>query len=316
MNKSQESRIRRISAPAKINLHLEVLGLRTDGFHELAMVMQSIDLVDYISIKTNYDGLITMDCENKDLSLNSDNLVIKAANLLRLTSGNESLGANFYLEKNIPIGAGLAGGSTDGAAVLFGLNDLWGLHYSKNKILELSSRIGSDMPFCCDGGTQICFGKGEILEKVSADFSSLAVLLIKDPNINISTPWAYRLCKQKKGKDYLINENQFEERRNVLRTCKWLQKQEEFGGFPLRNDLQDVVQPTSTSVETALKQLSGLEGSLGIAMSGSGPTCFALFPNFQLAKEALTNNKEKLAKLGFNSWACSFRNRGVAFCDD
>ena len=101
----------RINAPAKINLHLEVLGLRQDGFHELAMVMQSIDLADSLVITSNNDGLIKLKVDDPSLSAGDDNLIMKAARLLRTRSGIASLGANIYLEKNIPIGAGLAGGS-------------------------------------------------------------------------------------------------------------------------------------------------------------------------------------------------------------
>ena len=116
-----------VSAPAKINLHLEVLGLRSDGFHELAMVMQSIDLADELRCENTADGAITLSCDQPGLSCGDDNLIIRAAQLLRARSGFGELGARMHLSKRIPIGAGLAGGSSDGAAALVALNRLWGL---------------------------------------------------------------------------------------------------------------------------------------------------------------------------------------------
>ena len=119
-----------VTAPAKVNLHLEVLGLRADGFHELAMVMQSIDLADRLTFSNTADGRLSLSCDDPALSIGEDNLVLQAARLLRERSGFQELGAAITLEKRIPIGAGLAGGSSDGAATLVGLNALWGLGHS------------------------------------------------------------------------------------------------------------------------------------------------------------------------------------------
>ena len=110
-----------IKSPAKINLHLEVVGKREDGFHELAMIMQNIDLSDYLEFEINNEGLIKLESDCNNLSLSSDNLIVKSANLLKKIS-NIDFGANIFLRKNIPIGAGLAGGSSNAAATLIGLN--------------------------------------------------------------------------------------------------------------------------------------------------------------------------------------------------
>ena len=112
-------------AHAKINLHLEVLGIRSDGFHELAMVMQSINLSDQLKMIKSADNNITLKSNNNEISNGEDNLIIKAAKLLRNKVGNRQLGVDIELKKNIPIGAGLAGGSADAAATLVGLNELW-----------------------------------------------------------------------------------------------------------------------------------------------------------------------------------------------
>ena len=207
-----------VSAPAKINLHLEVLGLRPDGFHELAMLMQTLDLADQLSLRPTADGRISLSCQRSDLPTDGSNLIVKAAELLKARVGLPELGASIELEKRIPIGAGLAGGSSDGAAALVGLNALWGCGFSREQLLEMAAQLGSDMPFCIDGGTQLCFGRGEVLEPVGlAAPPALGVLLIKHPEASVSTPWAYGRCREQRGDFYLSREADFEQRRQALR---------------------------------------------------------------------------------------------------
>ena len=157
-----------IKSPAKVNLHLEVVGKREDDFHELAMIMQNIDLADYLEFERNDEGFIKLESECNDLSLSKDNLIVKAANLLRKKL-NINLGANIFLRKNIPIGAGLAGGSSNAAATLIGLNKLWDLKLDYETIFSLAKKLGSDVPFFINGGCQFCFGRGEILEKYNSN---------------------------------------------------------------------------------------------------------------------------------------------------
>ena len=111
-----------LKSPAKINLHLEIIGKRKDGFHELAMIMQNIDLADYLELENNSNGEINLKSNCDELSIGNDNLIVKAAKLIRKRSNSNDLGANIFLKKNIPIGAGLAGGSSNAAATLIGLN--------------------------------------------------------------------------------------------------------------------------------------------------------------------------------------------------
>ena len=136
-----------VKSPAKINLHLEIIGKRDDGYHELSMIMQNIDLSDYIELENNQEGHIELNSDCQDLSLNNDNLIVKAANKLKEISSNKKLGAKIFLRKNIPIGAGLAGGSSNAAATLVGLNKLWNLKLDYETVLSLSSSLGSDVPF-------------------------------------------------------------------------------------------------------------------------------------------------------------------------
>jgi 4-diphosphocytidyl-2-C-methyl-D-erythritol kinase len=301
----------RVLAPAKINLHLEVLGLRDDGFHELAMVMQSIDLADELTCQNTADGCIHLSCDVDGLSTGGDNLITRAAELLRSRSGFNELGASIHLTKRIPIGAGLAGGSSDGAAALVALNTLWGLGHSQQQLESMAAELGSDMPFCVAGGIQLCFGRGERLEPISAPVASLGVVLVKDPTVSVSTPWAYGECRRVQGNSYLLDEPAFEQRRQALRRADWLMTMQAHGVPPLHNDLQAVVAPQTPSVLTALSLLEKLPGQLRVAMSGSGPSCFALFANRELAEQALVSTREAFNQAGLAAWSCSFQPEGV-----
>jgi 4-diphosphocytidyl-2-C-methyl-D-erythritol kinase len=303
-----------VRAPAKINLHLEVLGLRPDGFHELAMLMQSIDLADSLRMRPTADGQISLQCDRADLPTNSSNLVVKAAEMLRARSGFAELGAQIVLEKRIPIGAGLAGGSSNGAAALLGLNELWGLGFKSHQLHSMAAELGSDMPFCLDGGTQLCFGRGEQLEALPFNSSEPpALLLIKHPEVSVSTPWAYGRCKELRGDFYLEAEADFEQRRQALRQAPLLGAIAGNGSWPpLRNDLQAVVEPEVETVRQGLALLRQSEQPLAVAMSGSGPSLFALFPGVDQARSAHADLAERFERDGFESWCCGFSDRGVS----
>lgn len=303
-----------VHAPAKINLHLEVLGLRGDGFHELAMVMQSIDLVDQLVFTPTADGQIQLSCDRAELATDSSNLIVRAAELLRSRVGLPELGARIRLNKRIPIGAGLAGGSSDGAAALFGLNQLWGLGLTASALADLAAELGSDMPFCLSGGCQLCFGRGERLEPLAASsVEALGVLLIKHPLVSVSTPWAYGRCRELRGQTYLKDEPAFADRRQDLRRSQLVQAL--LGQVPwpaLRNDLQAVVEPDVPVVAAGLDLLRQAGQPLALAMSGSGPSLFALFRSRELAAEAAAALDEPLQKIGFDSWVCGTRPVGVS----
>lgn len=309
----------RVSAPAKINLHLEVLGLRPDGFHELAMVMQSIDLADELLCENTADASLQLSCDRPELSCGPDNLILRAAALLRQRSGFSELGARLHLRKRIPIGAGLAGGSSDGAATLVALNTLWGLGHSQADLERMAAELGSDMPFCVAGGTQLCFGRGERLEPLPAAEASegFGIVLVKDPGVSVSTPWAYAECRRQRGASYLNGEPAFEQRRSLLRQAPWLPSAKTAtpppptSPPPLRNDLQAVVAPQTPAVQTALKLLQALPGQLRVAMSGSGPSCFALFPGRPQADRALEQGMQQFQAAGLEAWSCSFLAHGA-----
>lgn len=304
-----------VTAPAKINLHLEVLGLRPDGFHELAMVMQSIDLADTLSFSVSADSQVSLSSDLPGLPTDGRNLIMRAAELLKARSGLMELGARIHLEKRIPVGAGLAGGSSDGAAALVGLNALWGLGFSSEALHDLSVDLGSDMPFCLNGGTQLCFGRGETLEACEVSSDRLpAVLLIKHPAASVSTPWAYDRCRALRGDFYLESEADFEQRRVALRSGPLLAALGR-GGRPLppiRNDLQSVVEPEVATVGEGLALLRQAPGALAVAMSGSGPSLFALFADQGAAESAREGLQDSLVAGGFQAWCCRCLGQGVS----
>ena len=298
-------------ANAKINLHLEVLGIRNDGFHELAMVMQSINLSDQLKMTTSEDKNITLKSNNNEISNGDDNLIIKAAMLLRKKVEDPELGVDIELEKNIPIGAGLAGGSTDAAATLVGLNKLWNLNLETKELEKISKEIGSDIPFCIEGGRQICFGRGEVLEKLKCNQFDLGLILVKAPSIQVSTPVAYKNYKEQYGHTYHDDERNFEIRRKIIRNNDWSDQYLFENRTEIQNDLQKTVCPMSPEVEKSLKILSGLPGSRLVSMSGSGPSCFALFPNYEYANKVLNDHLYQFERSGLSAWACSMMSNGV-----
>ena len=301
-----------VKSPAKINLHLEIIGKREDGFHELAMIMQNIDLSDHIEFENNHTGEIELNTDCKELSLKDDNLIIKAANYLKAISNNSKLGANIFLKKNIPIGAGLAGGSSNAAATLIGLNKLWDLNLNYETIILHSAKLGSDVPFFVKGGCQFCFGRGEILEKYNSKFD-YGVILLKNPKISISTADTYK----KYSKDYCSKHYTECEKidfiRNDLRINGFSDLNYPNQMIKVKNDLQVIVEKENDSVRKALYLLSNLKNCFSFSMSGSGPTCFALFQDIKKANEIFEQNQKIFSDNGFDSWVCKFINSGITF---
>ncbi len=300
----------RIKAPAKINLHLQILGVRKDKFHELAMVMQSISLYDSLDFRLRNDNRIILTSTDNQLPTDTDNLIVKAAKLLQEKYVINTLGVEIRLTKNIPIGAGLAGGSSDAAATLIGLNILWNLNLSTKDLELIASQIGSDVPFCVSGGTQLCFGRGEVLEPLNSRPTPLSILLLKDPLVSVSTPWAYSKSREHNHKNYLTNVEDFEYQRQSLRRASWLTQLSSDSPPPLRNDLQDVVTKYVPEVCKALSLLSSFPYTLSSAMSGSGASCFAIYPDIDHCKETLGQNHSLIESNGFEAWCCSFQDSG------
>ena len=177
-----------VQAPAKVNLTLEVLGKREDGYHEIASVMQAISLFDTLTFRPS--GEIKVLAEIEDLE-KQDNLVYRAAILLKETSG-VSAGAEIRLDKQIPLAAGLGGGSSDAAATLLGLDRLWGLELGERELKELAARLGSDVPFFVTGGTALVEGRGERVSNVKTPPTLWLVLAFPDHRLENKTAIAYK----------------------------------------------------------------------------------------------------------------------------
>jgi 4-diphosphocytidyl-2-C-methyl-D-erythritol kinase len=190
-------------APAKINLSFRIRGRRADGFHEIETVMAPISLADRITIeRAGDDGELRFSCDDPSLPAGDDNLVVRAAKLFRQRAGITS-GITIALEKKIPHGAGLGGGSSDAASTLLGLNELFDAGLKQKELLELAAPLGSDVPFFVVRSAAVCRGRGEVVMPIALETKFRLVLL--KPDFGVSTPWAYSRWKDSRelpGVDY------------------------------------------------------------------------------------------------------------------
>jgi len=268
-------------APAKINLYLEIIGDRPDGFHELVMIMQSVELADRIDIQPSDTQNIYIYCEHPQVPTDKTNLAYRAAKLM--CDAFPEMYANYggvsiRIEKNIPVAAGLAGGSGNAAAVLVGINLLWKLGLTQPELQDLAAQLGSDIPFCVSGGTAIATGRGEKLDDIQP-LQNTWLVLAKYDNISVSTPWAYQTYRQQYGDSYVsdpagVKTRTAEVRSGGLVNAIAHQNNAEIGGL-IYNDLEKIVLPKYPQV-AELKAAFAAQDVLGTMMSGSGPTVFAL----------------------------------------
>ena len=266
--------------PAKINLTLDVTGKLENGYHTLSMIMQSIDVCDELSFEKTADETILFSM-NKDLPDKipaEKNLVYKAAKLMKDTFKIDG-GFKIHLTKNIPAAAGLAGGSSDCAATLIGINELCGLGLDIEKLCEIGVKLGADVPFCIRKGTMLAEGFGEILTPL-APLTGIPVLLIK-PNISISTPYVYKHLK--------LNELDYHpDNKAVISYIK--DNNIKKIAASLSNVLETVTIPENPII-AELKHYLTENGAIGSLMSGSGPTTFGIFENMETAKKAYEKAK-------------------------
>jgi 4-diphosphocytidyl-2-C-methyl-D-erythritol kinase len=305
-----------LSAPAKINLYLEILGDRPDGFHELVMVMQSVDLADQVDICSNGSREIRIFCDHPQVPCDRSNLAYRAAELLSqqfpAAFANHG-GVDITIHKRIPIGAGLAGGSSNGAAVLVGLDLLWELGLTQGELQELGAQLGSDIPFCISGGTALATGRGEQLDALP-DLDHLSVVLAKYRSLSVSTPWAYQTYRQTFGDRYLKESTQFEQHRQQVHSGPMLsaisQRDGAHIGQHLHNDLEKVVLPAHPNVAHVRELLTQMQ-PLGAMMSGSGPTVFALAASPELAHIYSEKLRTAIADPDLELWVAQFHPCGI-----
>lgn len=255
-------------ANAKVNLSLDVVGRRDDGYHLLEMVMQSISLHDTVTLTKNNDHVIRLTCDDPTIPCDDRNIAYRSAALFRQHCGIDD-GVDIHIEKRIPSQAGLGGGSADGAAVFVGLNHLFDAGLSEEPLCALGVQVGADVPFCICGGTRLCKGIGEILSPLPA-LPDCAILLCKPP-INVSTGEAYRQ----------IDNGVIDPRPDTAALCAGLENGDLSAiGGQLCNVFTAAL-PMDTVLE--LQQTMTDCGALGACMSGSGSTVFALFDDDEKA---------------------------------
>ena len=265
-------------APAKVNLRLDVLGKRADGYHELQMIMVKLALGDRLML-TAHDQL-SMTCDDPSLPVDDKNLVIRAARLFEQQTGR-SAGVRFHLEKKIPTAAGLGGGSSDAAAALRGLNRYHGAGLDQTQLEAMGARLGADVPFFIRPGHKVAKGIGEKLSSFTLD-PELNLLLV-NPGYPISTAEIYgkfQLTTQKKAINLPASLKGPEQAISLL-----------------FNDLESVVLREYPEIGR-IKQHLNDSGCLGCLMSGSGPTVFGIFEDALLRKQIAAESRD----LGWKAW--------------
>lgn len=278
----------KMKAMAKVNLGLDVLRRRADGYHDVKMIMQTIDLCDQVEISRTDTPGIEIRTNLQDLPTNSDNLVYKAAELiLKEAKAAEKIrekGICISLEKHIPVAAGLAGGSTDAAAVLKGLNEMFELGFSVEELMVLGKKIGADVPYCIKGGTMLAEGIGEKLTGLP-DVPKCTVLLVK-PQVQVSTAFVYKNLKLDDAAIHPDIDGQIQ----AIRDKNLYAMSEKMG-----NILESVTIPAFPQIQEIKEKMLSC-GAVNAMMSGSGPTVFGIFDDPKKA-EAAREQTEKMENI-------------------
>lgn len=263
----------KLKAMAKINLGLDVLRKRPDGYHDLRMVMQTVRIFDRITLRKKAEPGIRVSTNLNFLPVNEDNLVYKAAHLL-MSEFHISQGIEIDLQKYIPVAAGLAGGSSDAAAVLVGVNKMFRLGLSMEDLMERGVKIGADVPYCVMRGTALAEGIGEILTPLPAPADAYVVLA--KPPIHVSTGFVYGNLKADQLKEHPDIDGQVQ----ALKDGD-LEKVVSLMG----NVLETVTVPAYPVIDE-IKNCMKQAGALDAMMSGSGPTVFGIFDDQKKAQKA------------------------------
>ena len=253
-----------VKALAKITLGLDVVRRREDGYHEVRMIMQTIHLFDRLEISKNTSGQITMETNLAFLPTNENNLVCKAAKLLTDEFGIKD-GVHVWLHKHIPVAAGMAGGSTDAAAVLYGMNRIFDLGLSKEELMERGVKIGADVPYCVMRGTALAEGIGEKLTKLPPMVK--CPVLIAKPQINVSTKFVYENLKLDADTEHP----------DIDRLVADIREKNLTKSAADMGNVRETVTIPAYPVIADIKENMLQNGAVNAMMSGSGPTVFGLF---------------------------------------
>jgi 4-diphosphocytidyl-2-C-methyl-D-erythritol kinase len=304
-------------APAKINLHLEILGVRPDNYHELVMVMQTIDLADRIEIHSLSTDQIILHCGHPQVPLDRTNLAYRAAELMQQEFPDAFAkygGVEITLHKQIPIAAGLAGGSGNAAAVLVGIDLLWELGLTQGDLQRLGSRLGSDIPFCISGGTAIATGRGDEVSPLPS-LKEIYVVLGKYQSLEVSTPWAYTTYRHEFEHEYAQGLDSLADRSQRIHSGALVRAIVEHDavkiGKLLYNDLEKAVLPDYPLV-SQLRSEFQRHPNLGTMMSGSGPTVFSLASSLEQAEVLYHQVRAALPDPDLELFIAQFCDHGVS----
>ena len=267
-----------LKAYAKINLCLDVTGRRPNGYHDVKMIMQSVGLFDTLTFTKSREG-INLKVDNSELSDSTDNLIYKAAKLL-FDKFNLPVGIDISLEKNIPIAAGMAGGSTDAAATFKAVNALYDLKLSEKELCDLAVKLGADIPFCIMGGTALSEGIGEKLTPIKNPPE--CILLVAKPDINVSTKEVYTK----------LDATDLPDHPDVDAMIKAIEEGDLNKMCSLTGNVLEYVTENDHPIISKLKQIMTGEGALTSMMSGSGPSVFGIFNDKSKAESAFNKIKE------------------------
>jgi 4-diphosphocytidyl-2-C-methyl-D-erythritol kinase len=269
----------KIRAYAKINLTLDITGKREDGYHLLRMIMQNVDLYDEIDIEKIESGIV-IEADKIYIPTDERNLAYKAAKIF-MEEFNISEGVKIKITKNIPVAAGMAGGSTDAAAVLKAMKDLFKINVSESKLMELGLKLGADIPFCIKGGTALCEGIGEIITPLKS-FKDHVLVIVK-PNFGLSTKDVYKDIEVQK----IFRHPKTEE---------VIQAIEENDVVFVSENLMNILENVSLKKHKILREIKITllnQGAIGSLMTGSGPTVFGIFENIDKAEKCFEYFKSK-----------------------
>ena len=269
-----------IKAYAKINLGLDVVRRLENGYHEVKMVMQTVGIYDVLTFEKAAEG-IAITTDSGELPTDENNLIYKAARLMKERYGIAE-GVRIHLQKNIPIAAGMAGGSTDAAATLKGMNELFGLDVSQEELMEIGVKIGADVPYCVMGGTALAEGIGEKLTQLKA--APDCFVLVAKPNINVSTKFVYEH----------LDATGVEKHPDIDGMVEAIAEGNLQGVLErMENVLESVTIPAHPIIDTIKTRMKEL-GAANSLMSGSGPTVFGIFTDKEQAERAYEQIKDEL----------------------